>query len=243
MTTTFRDLATDALLDLGVLGPGEVPDAGQSALALRRANRLLNKWRAENLLLPNIVRVTATLTASQASFTVGASGNINIPRPGLQQIESIGYVDTNVTPNLEISLGLLLTEAEYAAIPQKALTSTRPIRAYYTPTLTTGTLYPWPVPTASGLLWAVYYRASIADFATISDTVTLPDAYEQMLVKNLALDMAASFQRDPSPLLVRDAAQSMAVVKRSNTRPVELRFDAAALVQTAPGGYNPRTDQ
>lgn len=241
---TLRDLITDALLDLGVLGPSEVPDAGQADLGLRRTNRLLNKWRAENLLIPNIVRATATLTASQTSFSVGTGGNVNIPRPGLQQIEGVGYVDTGVTPNLELPLPLM-TEAEYKAIRQKALTSTRPTRAYYTPTYSgsLGTLYPWPIPTVSGLLWAVYYWAPLALFATINDTVTVPDAYESMLVKNLALDLAGPFQREAPPLLVRDAAQSMGVVKRSNQRPVELRFDAGALIQSAGAGYNFRTDE
>ena len=135
---TLNDVITDALLDLGVLADGEPPDPSQSSQGLRRIVRFLKLCRTENLYIPLIARATATITPSATSFTVGTGGNINIPRPGLQQVEKVNYLDNSVSPANELSLGPLLTEAEYEAIPMKTQTSTRPARAYYSPTYPLG---------------------------------------------------------------------------------------------------------
>jgi hypothetical protein len=222
---TLADVITDALLDLGVLAEGETPTAAQSTQGLRRIVRFLKLCRTENLYIPIIARATATITPSQASFSVGTGGNINIVRPGLQQIETVKYLDNSLATPLEVSLGPLMTEAEYESIPLKTQTSERPVRAYYSPTYPTGTLIPWPISTGASLLWVVYYHSAIADFAAISDTVTVPDGYEQFLVKSLAMELAPSFQRQPSPDLRMQAAEARRMVTRSNQRAVELDFD------------------
>jgi hypothetical protein len=224
---TVADVITDALMDLGVLAEEQTPNASQSAQGLRRLVRFLKLCRTENLYIPIIARVTATLTPSAPSFTVGTGGNINIIRPGLQQVEKVNYLDNSLSTPLEVSLGPLMTEAEYEAIPLKTQTSTRPVRAYYSPTYSSGfgTLIPWPISTGASLLWVVYYHAAIADYAAISDTVTVPDGYEQFLVKSLAMELAPSFQRQVPPELRMQAAEARRMVTRSNQRAVELNFD------------------
>jgi len=222
---TLSDVITDALLDLGVLAEGETPTGAQSTQGLRRLVRFLKLCRTENLYIPLIARATATITPSQASFSVGTGGNINIVRPGLQQVEKVNYLDNSLATPLELPLGPLLTEAEYEAIPLKTQTNSRPIRAYYSPTYPTGTLIPWPISTGASLLWVFYYHAALADFAAISDTITVPDGYEQFLVKSLAMELAPSFQRETSPELQRQAAEARRMVTRSNQRAVELNFD------------------
>src|SRR5678815_3261439 len=225
---TVADVITDALMDLGVLADGQTPDASQSTQGLRRLVRFLKLCRTENLYIPLIARATATLTPSATSFTVGTGGNINIVRPGLQQVEKVNYLDSSVSPANEISLGPLMTEAEYEAIPMKTQTSTRPARVYYNPTYSSnlGTLIPWPISTGASLQWVFYYHAALTDFAAISDTVTVPDGYEQFLVKNLALELAPSFGvREINPALIQQATEARRMVTRSNQRAVELNFE------------------
>jgi len=222
---TLSDVITDALLDLGVLAEGETPNAAQASAGLRATNNLVDQWKSENLLIYTITRATATLTPSATSFTVGTGGAVNIPRPNLQQVERVTYLDNSLATPLEISLGPLMTEAEYEAIPLKSLTAPRPIRAYYNPTYPLGTLIPWPISTGASLLWVVYYQAAVPEFAAISDSVALPPGYKRMLVKNLALEMAPSFQRQVDPLLLQQAATAKGMVMRSNGRPTELYSD------------------
>lgn len=237
MALTVRDVITAALTDLGVVGPGRVLTAQEAADGMFALNALFDQWGAESNILYTVTRTVSVLTPSQSSFTVGPTGNIVIPRPIF--IDHIGYVDASVSPSIQYPLQLL-TDDEYEAIPIKAQTSTRPQAAYYNPTFPNGTLWPWPIPTASNLFWALYVPTAGADFTAISDAMIVPPGYRRMIVKNLALELAPSYGREVSPLLVRQAAAAMAVVKRVNSRPVELKMDPALL---GDGGiYNVRTD-
>jgi hypothetical protein len=155
-------------------------------------------------------------------------------------IEDVNYVDNSVSPALEIDLGMLLTEQEYQAIPVKSLTGSRPAAAYWNPTFPLGTLIPWPIPTDANLLWAIYYAEAVEEFATINDLVALPPGYRRMLTTNLAVELLDDYSRQAPPLLVRAAADSKAVVKRSNERLRLLQFSPEAL-PGASWGFSIRT--
>jgi hypothetical protein len=224
---TVRDVVTDSLTELGVLAAGETAPAGDADLGLRTLNRLVDMWAAVRLMIHTVTRTTATLTANQSSFTVGPSGNINIARPMF--LERIGFVDTSTDPDTEYPL-TLLTEQGWADVTLKALTGTYPQAAYYNPTNTTGTLWPWPIPTSATLQWVLYHWAAVAEFASLSDTVALPPGYREMLVTNLAVRLAPSFEREVTPALAQQALTALSMVKRSNVRMSDLRFEAAALI-------------
>lgn len=234
MATTFRDVATRSLRFLGVLGPGEVPDAGQATVALETCNDWIDQGNADRPRIYTVARDTATLTASQASFTVGTGGNINITRPVF--IDSVAYVDNSVSPAIEIPLGRPLTDDEFALIPNKSLTSTRPAAAYYRPDFPLGVLIPWPIPTDANLLWAIYHAVAVSEFATINDAVAFPPGYRLMFITKLAIMMAPIFQRDIPPILARMADEAERIVARANERPREVMFPAEALFGS--GGYN-----
>jgi len=61
--------------------------------------------------------------------------------------------------------------------------------------------------------------------------VSLPPGYRRMLIKNTAVCLAASYERDPRKGLEDDARESVAVVKRANKRLMDMNIEAAALVQ------------
>lgn len=228
---TLLDLITESYGDAGILAVGDVPNAAQSARGLAKMNGLLDQWKAEDLLAYTVLRATATLTASQSSFTVGTGGNVAIARPAY--LDHVNFIDNAVSPTIEYNLGPLLTEQEWEKIAVKALTATLPGRAYYEPTYPTGTLYPWPIPTRSNLLWAVYYHAPVAEFAAVSDSVALPPGYKRMLVSNLAIELLPAYSREAHPVLLQQAHESKAMVKRSNIKATELSFDPGAVIPGA----------
>jgi hypothetical protein len=225
---TVRDLLTAAYQEISVLAEGETLSAAAASDALNMLNRMIDQWKAENLQIYAVTRTTATLTASQASFTVGASGNINIARPVF--IEKVNFIDTATDPDHEYQLPQLLTEAEWAGISQKALTSTYPQCAYYSPTYPTGTLYPWPIPTSSTLQWAVYHWAAVAAYSDLSDSVALPPGYEELIVTQMATRLAASNGRAVDPDLRHRASQAKQIVQRANFRMNELGIRGDALI-------------
>ncbi len=141
-------------------------------------------------------------------------------------IDQVNFLDTSLTPDMEYSLGDLLTDQEWQNISLKALTSPYPQRAYYEATYPTGTLYPWPVPTSSSLRWVVYAGTALTQIPLTTTTVALPPAYAEMIVQNLALLLCPSYGRQPDPVLVKSAQDSMGVVRRANHRRSDLTFTA-----------------
>ena len=239
---TAGDLCKAALQEIGVLAAGETMDAAMQTDTLARLNRWLDSLAASNLFIYTVTRTTATLTANQASFTVGSSGNINITRPVF--IEKVNFIDTAFDPDQEYEMPELLTEEQYAAIPVKALTSVYPECAYYNPTFPTGTLIPWPIPTSATLLWAIYHWAAVSEFALPSTAVSLPPGYSEAITQNLAVLLCPSYEKSPHPVLLKSAAEGLAMVKRANHRRRTLRFPADVLGERQWwGSYNIYTDQ
>lgn len=216
---TVLDIITDSLTELGYLAAPETPTAGDGALALRRLNSLIDQWKAEKLMIYQITRSTWSIVSGTASYTVGTGGAINIVRP--IYIQHVNFSDSTPDPDQEYQLAKL-TDDDYSMVPAKALASTLPSSWYYSPTFPLGVLYLLPVPTSSTLTGVMYAYTAIPVFAALSDTVTLPPVYERMIVKNLAMELAPSFKKEPNPMLAMQAANSLAVLKRENFRMEDL---------------------
>lgn len=163
----------------------------------------------------------------EMTFTLFGGGAILIPRPIF--VNGVSYVDTTLTTLTEVPL-IELTDQAWQSLSMKAMTSTVPTHYYYNPTYPEGTLQFWPIPTSSTLRGVIYVPTPTSQFSTLDDVVTLPPGYEQMIVKNLALQLCPSYKVNPSPLLVKQAADTLAIVKRANYRPTDMSFSASALV-------------
>lgn len=239
---TFTDLATDALTDLGVIAAGETPETDDITNALRAMNRLLDQWAAERL---NIYTVTATdwsIVSGTQTYSVGAGATVNIPRP--IYIDHITFKYTPATIPIELPMQKL-TDDEWAAQPIKTLTSTLPQAFYYNPTYPLGTLKLWPIPTnpPSALTGTLYAPQQVGEFAAVTTVVSLPPGYRRMIVKNLAVEMAPSYQRN-LPQELRDAAvDAKSVVKRSNVHMTDMLFESGALGSAVPHTYYIRSGE
>lgn len=234
---TIGDTITAALQDLGIVEAGESPASDDSALALARVNEWIDGLANEGLTIYTRLRTTWTITGA-ASYTVGSGATINVVRPvSPEAIKAIGYQDTSVSPTLERLLPLL-TEDAYAAIPQKALTGVYPQAFYYNPTLTTGTLTQYPLPTSATLQGVMYTETALAEFAALTTTFTLPPGYKRFFRSNLTVEMASAFQMAPPPALMQIALDSMATIKRTNTRRLDMRYPRGAYVQRPGGRYD-----
>jgi hypothetical protein len=238
---SFRDLAADALLDLGVLAAGETPTADDMTNALRAMNRLIDQWAAERLQIYSpSVETTWNIVPGTQTYTVGAGGTVNVARPVF--LNDVRFRNTATSPVVEFAMRRLSDE-EWINIPIKTLTSTLPVEYYYTPTYPLGTLRLYPVPTMTTLTGVLYAPEAVSEIANITTTITLPPGYRRMIVKNLAVEMAPSYQRDVQREIASAADQSKRVVKNANTRLMDMHFDSAALVSGSQGGgYYIRTD-
>jgi hypothetical protein len=237
---TPADLVTASLRRLRVIQAGMTPSPEDQADAFLRLNSMLRSWSLQRGTMHRIVRSTWTIVASQASYTVGPAGQVAIPRPASPQaISGIGFQDTSVSPTMEYPSELPLTEDQYDAIPLKTLTSTLPSRWYYAPTVATGTLYPFPIPTSSTLQGVIYVPTPVSAFTALTEVITLADGYDLAIQENLAVLLAPEWGVQIDPALLQSARESKAWVTTSNVRMTDL--DTAGVAALF-GGCGRRSD-
>lgn len=235
---TVSDLIAASLKRLRVLQAGEVPTADDQADAFLRLNAMVSSWALQRLTIYQIVRTTWTIVASQASYTVGSGGQVNIARPTAPSaIDGITFQDTSVSPTFEYPAVSPMTEAQYRAVPQKAYTSPYPQGWYYAATYPTGTLYPFPIPTSSTLQGVIYVPTAVPAFTALSDTITLPPGYELALQENLAVLLAPEWGVRTDPALVQSAREAKAWLAVPALRAMDL--DTSYVASLFGGGYGP----
>ena len=230
---TALNLIESALTEIGVRAAGETLPADEASDGLVSLNRMIDQWAAERLTIHTVTRTTWTITASDGQYTVGTGANVNVARP--VYVDHVNFLDTATDPDTEYPL-VPFTEDAWAGVRLKAATAVYPSNYYYNPTHPTGTLDLWPVPTSTTLTGAFYAPTAVAQFAALTTSVSLPPGYERALLKNLAVELLPSYGRQPDPLLIEQARDAKAVIKRANKRPMDLSLDAAALISGGRAG-------
>jgi len=233
---TTSDLIAASLKRLGVLDGDETPTGTETNDALIRLNDLIDGWGTERLSMYTSSRTTWTITSGTAAYSIGTGSTVNRVRP--VYVDSIGFIDTSQDPDLEMPLSLLTVEG-YAAIPQKALTSTYPTCVYYNLTYPTGTITFWMVPTSTTLQGVIYAPVAVTELA-LADTISLPPGYRRFLRDALAVELAPEYAVQPAPSLLQSAIDAKADVKRANIRLLDLSVDA--MWKPRHGQYNIYSD-
>lgn len=218
---TVLDLLTATAQDLGILAAGEDLSGDDADLALARFQDWVDSLAIERLTIYTIARTTWAIVSGTAAYAVslGASRPVYVDR--------IGYIDTSTTPTTEYPLHLL-TEDEYAAIPQKDLTGVLPAGAYWNPTYPSGTVTLWPVPTSATLQGVIYTPNPMSEPATLVDTLALPPGYRRFYRTNLRLELADAFEKPITRRQELTAEAAKRSVKRANVRLADLDTDTFA---------------
>jgi len=238
---TARELVTDILQDLNVVGGDEVPSDHDAHLVLRKMNRWISSLLLENLALFYLARTEHPLTANVASYTVGTGGAINITRP--DHFDQVGLIlDTAATPPSELPVEIL-TDQRWQDVLHKSLTSTLVQAVYYDRNWNAGlaTLYLWPVPTVGNTALVLYRLAPLTEFADLNTVYTLPPGYELFFETNVLELVAPTFGKQVTTDQAKAAAAARVRVKRANIRPVEIGVDAALLARGSSYAFDIRT--
>ncbi len=224
---TSRDLVSASLRLVGALAPGEALQAAEATDGLAALNRMLGTWSTERLLIPSRIRETFALTATDASYTMGpTTGDFDTDRP--QRIEAAAILKDNVEYPVR-----LLTQDEYAAIPDKTSTTQIPTTLYAEETFPLFTLNLWPVPSEVNDI-VLYSWKPLDEYPDLSTDVSTAPGVDDALIQNLAIRLAPEYRRQVTPELVALAVESKAAIKRMNMRPSLLRVDDA-LLQSSKG--------
>jgi hypothetical protein len=218
---------------LGQLESGGTPSTDEYADGLTAINAMLGSWNNERLMCYAIRDETVTMVSAQTSYTIGVGGDLVTTRP--VEIADAYVVVSSISYPVRI-----MNESEYASIPDKTATAAYPDHIYYKPSMSTGTIYVYPVPNAASSLH-ILTRTPLAAFAATSDTVTLPPGWEEALATNLAVKWAPEFEVAASQDVREMAREAKANIKRINSRPMRAYTELPGLV----GGHrsNILTDQ
>ena len=219
---SVRDLLASSLRLAGILADGETPSASEAVDALLALNQLLEGWNIESLAVYCVNRTEHALTSGKADYTCGTGGDFaTIERP--TKIENaavlIGDIEYPVVP---------CTDAEWAEIPDKALSSSLPEALHYLPTYPLGTVQLWPAP-GSGMSLVLYAWNQLTAVADVNATLSLPPGYLKALRYNLAVELAGEFGAPLSQVVAEIAMGSRAAIKRQNKQLPLRKCDPAVL--------------
>lgn len=209
-SVTVTELMSRAARIIGALGAGEVLSNEDSASGFAALNGLIDSVSNSKLLIHKLTLDTITLTAGDGVYTIGASGDTASRRP--VAIDSSSYIEKS-----GISYQLTIIDAqEYNSISDKTSTSDIPRYIWMNADYPNATLTLFPVPSATCTL-KLWSWKQFANFTSVTDTVSLPPGYVDMLVYNLACNWAPEFQLDPPRWVVQQASITMKRIKRTNT--------------------------
>ncbi len=228
---TGLDFVTDAYARTGVFAPSEVLTAAASAQGLTTMNDLIDSWSNESLITFAIQEQAAPLQPGVWQYTIGPGGTWNMPRP-LRVLTGPGRAYVMDSNGNRYPLEVIQRDQWNLIGNIQNIGSNLPTSLFFDPTgYPLATINVWPIPILPYMLfWDSFLP--LVEIPTLATTVTLPPGYNRALKTNLALELAPYYKPDswqPPALLVKQAAQSLAAVKRTNVRPYRALFDRAIL--------------
>lgn len=233
ITVKALDLIKAAMQELGALAQGETPDQGDQAWVLQKLQRLIDRYNAR---LPMVYNVNFTLFTLNppgtplAPTTIGPGGDFDVNQRPVS-IPSIGLILAG-TPGVELPLNPR-DQDWWANNRIKGLTSTLPTDYYYSPDWPVGNIYFWPVPTAAHQV-NVQTRQVLGEITSYAQTFSMPPAYWDLIVYELAISLAPSFEREPSATLLGLWKAAIKAVQVNNIQSPRLASDSPS--QPAGGG-------
>lgn len=224
---TAADLISNTLEDIGALGQGETAPAADLATGLVRLNAMIESWQVERLMINAQFILDGDLVANQQDYTLGTSlaADITCPVRPVFLDHAATLCGTGASA-YEVPIELL-SDAQWAAIAMKSITSTFPTKANYTLTLPDGTISLWPIPTDATNHLRLYVPLAAARIPAISTALVMVPAAEEALRYNLGVRLCPPFGRKLDPVIAGLAGETKAALKRVNAQPDLLRCDAA----------------
>ena len=237
--TTFAQVITRAGKAIRYLGRTEVLSAQDANDGLTCFNAMLDSWSNERLLSFVVLERSFTLTVNKSQYTIGTNGtpDISTTRP-LDILQA--YVQDSGGNNFLMNIK---TRDWWNQIGNRGATVTSqiPTDLFYDPQYPNGVINIFPIPL---IAYTVYYDSTQnqVDGSNLTDSISMPLGYEQAYVLNLALEMIsqgfpAMLNPTEMAVLVKNAADAKANIKRTNIKDVIANYDAA-IVSRSYASYN-----
>jgi hypothetical protein len=183
------EIISDALANVGAIGPGETASGAPRDHAARALNRVVKALDAEGTFLWRQSRLTFTTTAGTATYTLSATV-FDVDAP-VSYLEAGGTTRTPVHP---------MTLDDYRYKPDRTTQASIPTNYVIEKTLSGAgrtllamTLYPVPDSTGDTVEYTAAIRAK--DYVTGADTSDFPANWIQALVYGLSAEIAPAYNQ------------------------------------------------
>jgi hypothetical protein len=199
---TATDAVTQAMNDLGVLGIGKEPKSAELEAGIFRLNAMLKSWQAEGVNLWREDDRTITITADTASVALDDD---------IRQVFGARLIG---------DYERILTQWEredYLSLPVKD-SSGDPTVFYVSRQRDNLTAYFWPVPTANSTVKLDCERI-VNTIEDGSDTIDVPDAWNETVVAGLAARLAPLFGAGARAQDIKERAASLYARLLDDDRP------------------------
>jgi hypothetical protein len=185
-----------ALRICGAYNAANIPRPEQLADAIDALDMMMKSWAMDGFLwLKKFIYVS--MVAAQKSYTIGVAGDtVTTDAAGVTaylQRPTRVFFPTRYTIATAAEVPMVqISREEYALLPNKATAGT-PVQVYYSPQVSTGILYVWPVPSGATDKIILTVDRILEDVGTDESTYDLPPEALEMLKFNLALRLAPEY--------------------------------------------------
>jgi hypothetical protein len=200
------DIINTAFIDIGTITPTETITSAMQTDAYNRLNPILDMLSAEGLTVPTQVEQAFSLQAGVTGYTLGSGGTFSTAG-GLRAMKVTAWRAYYST--ILHSGGRVLSMPEFGEMAKQALGEQTSIPAI----VGADTAYPlinvrvFPPPSYTPGTLELAYWTPLANFATVNDTVNMPQGWLRLLVKLLAKDLHPQWGRPSLAQAVWAAAQ------------------------------------
>lgn len=235
-TITARDIIKKSLKKIRVLAAmgGQAVDAEVEQDAFDELNNMLEDWSLENLMVTALDEATGTLTASQASYTIGSGGNFANDRPlEISLLKGDNFIRRS---NLDYPVDVITMDG-YRAIRNKT-TEGRPFQLALQPEFPLAKIYLYYTPDNSTDVLHYRARTELTSFALVTTSVNFEPGYEQAIIPNLAVRIAPQNGKKAQDIqiTIAEAAAAKDRIERQNATPIpRVRMNELARLTTGRG--------
>lgn len=214
ITVTALDIIKAAMQEIGALAGGETIALDDSAWALQKLQRLIDRYNARE---PMVYNVNFTLfpnpPLNTQPITIGPGAQFDVNQRPVSII-SAAVVLNQSTSNVDVPMNIR-DEQWWADQRVKNLKSTYPTDLYYSPDWPLGNLYFWPILTQTNGI-RLEMRTILTEITATAQNFSMPPAYWDAIVYPLAISLCPSFERTASPELMKLAADSVKAIQANN---------------------------
>jgi len=194
------DIISEAFADLGVIQPGEAVSPTIQTAAFLVLQQMWMQWTNDETLAIQPASATGAMSAGASVYLFGSGGLWSVLNP----LKLLDWVATDALGNFRNG-GKIISLTEFRELSKNPTGRSSVIPEYVACDLgnvrsTTGSsqffnVFVFPTPSVSGSLLTIECLVRPNQFATVGDTLGLPEGYEAALHYNLAIALAPQYAR------------------------------------------------